>query len=291
MSRRSLTIDILVPVITFLAGVVVPIIFDKLTNGAFNEQQLTLLIILSFVLVLVALIIANATFFRETHSGQETIISEQKQIISSIELLAQRFGLVIEFIKEPLENSGITYERTRQLIENAQESLVFLDAWVQTTDYFFGTPLAQQKRQAYYNAILKQIEKHEHDGDTFHRRIIQVSKPFNELDTFVMMGGTVFIDYIKRCLKLHKNSPATCVVKIAPLFLQAHFVIIDQQYVVWPLLTYTPRGRGLQRHGAMIFHDPLKQFVPLLMEIYNRIDSEARPFQLHHLGVSDGENP
>ena len=185
--------------------IVIPILFDRLTKGIATEQQLTLIVILGFILALIALVITNSIFFRETTKGHEELLHNQGELVNQVELLASEFGLLVHFIEEPLDNSGITYERTRQLIEQAQTSLVFLDAWVQTKDYFLGTDLAQERRKSYYNTIVNQIEKHKHDGTPFHRRIVQVPRTVSDLNTFRLVGGSLFIDYMKSCLKIRKE--------------------------------------------------------------------------------------
>lgn len=204
MSKRSLIIDIVVPIITFSAGVIVPILFDRLTKGVVNEQQLTLAVLLGFLLVLIALIIVNAIFFRESHDVQKEVITGQRNIQNHLEELAYEFGLGVEFIVEEAGNEGITYEKTRQLIEGAQDSLVFLDAWVQTKDYFLGTPLAAQRRQAYYDAIIQQIENHKHEGKQFHRRIIQMTGSQTDINHYVLVAGSVFLEYMKKCVRFVK---------------------------------------------------------------------------------------
>lgn len=69
------------------------------------------------------------------------------------------------------------------------------------------------------------------------------------------------------------------------MFTHASFVIIDQCYVVWPILTYIPGGEGLKRHGAMIFTDPRGQFVQHLMTIFDTIDTNAQRLEIYHLGL------
>jgi hypothetical protein len=299
MSRRSLLIKIIVPIITLLVGAVFPILFDRITKE-FTEQQVTLLIILIFSLAATVLVITYSVLFDQTrddqhkiNSGQIDILNEVKSgrisILDELKRLADQFGLVVDFIEESPDDEGITYERTTKLIEEAEDSLIFLDAWVQTTHYHLESPRAAARRQAYYDAIINQIEKHKQTRNHFHKRIIQMTGGWTDTNHFVLIAGSVFSNYIRKAYKLQKDFPGSSTIRIANLFIHASFVIIDRFYVVWPILTYTPGGEGLKRHGAIIFNDPRQVLVQHLMGIFEMIDSNSQKCTAHHLGLDENE--
>lgn len=297
MSRRSLFIKVIIPIITLLVGAVFPILFDRITKE-FTEQQVTLLVILIFSLAAAVLVITYSVLFEQTRDDQQKINSGQMDILSAVSSgrtsilnevrrLADQYGLLVEFIEESSDDEGITYERTTTLIEEAYESLVFLDAWVQTTQYHLGSSRANARRQAYYNAIINQIEKHKQTRNHFHRRVIQMTGDWKDVNHFVLIAGSVFSDYIRRAYKLQKAFPGSSYIRIANLFIHASFVIIDQMYVVWPILTYTPNGEGLKRHGAFIFTDPRHVLVPHLMTIFDMIVDNSNKCNAFQLGLDE----
>jgi predicted PurR-regulated permease PerM len=154
MRNRRLLINALIPLSTFIAGVLAPIIVDRITKGVTTEQQITLLILLSFALALIVLAIVNSVFFQEAQESQQKI-SQQ------LERLSRQFGLKVEFVEDTEQDPGLSYERTTELIRNAQNSLVFVDYWIQTTDYLLqNTGSSYDRRQAYYTAIIEQIRRH-----------------------------------------------------------------------------------------------------------------------------------
>lgn len=314
MLNRRLARNTLVTLSIFLAGVVVPVLFDRLTKGITTDQQITLLLLILFFMAQIISMIIIYSIFKDIHEEKTNVMTGTKAILDRIEserndVLSQireeqsdinsrietehgditarlqaitlQFGLAVKFVEE---DNGTTYELTREMIEQAETSLIFLDAWAQTNDYFSGEQLAKERRQAYYDAIIKQTQKHIKKGNQFHKRIIQVPTSTADLDHFTLVAGPIFQDYLKQCLQIRAASSRACVLRIALPVIHAQFIIIDQRYVVWPMLTSDPQTGRMKRHGAIFFDDPLGQFVPRIMSIYNMIDSHARPLEVHHLG-------
>ena len=283
MVNRQTIMKILVPFITFVAGILIPIVLDKIIKGAFTDFQILViaLVILSFLFT--ALVIALTVVFSETKDVHGQVIEIQKEFITLLNKTSNQFGLLVEFIVDtPGTNDGASYEVSKKLILEAKQSIVFLDAWTQTRDYT-TTPDANKKRQAYYHAIIQQIEDHKFSDKTFHRRIIQTS----EFDSqkFSLTGGETFLNYLKKCFSLQNefNTEHIAVIKYAPLIINAQIIIIDDSYLIWPILTIDPKKGTLRRHGAIFFNDPFQQFVPLMTAIYNRIDAIALPLEEHHI--------
>lgn len=275
MTNRSKLTSIAVGISTFLAGVLAQLIFDKLNNE--------LVIFISSALIMVSLIFVVSIFVFETRDAN-------RQIFDKLDAVTKKFGLTVDYVEDGLgEHEGMTYERTKQIIENAQSSLYFVDFWVQSGDYLQGKPLARNRRKEYYDAIIERIKKFQnYHGDVpFHRRIIQLPSLKAGSSQFNLSADPIVSEHIRDCLNIQSDSQKLSVLKVAPPHIHTHFAIIDQRFVIWPILTSNPRGGGLKRHGIIIFDDPQGQFVQRMMSIYNMIDAVAQPFEVHHLEPSN----
>ncbi len=281
MQNQRRLIAILVPGFTFLVGILAQIIFDRLGNQfAQNDALIIEITLLAVVMVNVALIIVLSMVF-----GQA--VDERRELFDRFDRMTRRFGLSAEFVEDgPGENGGKTYEATRYLIEKAQRSLFFVDFWVQSHDYHLKDSNTKRRRQEYYDAIITQIEKHaSNPGETpFHRRIVQMSDADHKPGADNISADPVYAECLRRSLTIQQSNPKASVLKVAPPYFHTHFAIIDERYVVWPVLTSSPKGVNLKRHGAIIFDDPTGRFVQRLIAVYNMIDAVAKPFEVYHFG-------
>lgn len=283
MVNRRTIMKILVPFITFVAGILIPIVIDRAIKGVITDFQILIIAIIVLSILFAALIIALSIVFSETKDVHNQIINIQMEVLSNLDKAALQFGLLVEFIVDtPGRNDGASYEVSKKLIQEAKHSIVFLDAWTQTKDYY-SSANATKKRQAYYDAIIQQIEKHKFGDKTFHKRIIQT--PEFGSQGFTLTGGEIFRNYLIKCFSIQNEPQAAhvSVIKFAPLIFNAHIIMIDDSYLIWPILTFDPKRGTLRRHGAIFFNDPFQQFVPLMAAIYHRIDAIALPLEERHI--------
>ncbi len=276
-----------VPLATFLVGVLAPVVFEAVATRIVTSADMLISGILAVVVVLLLLLIVTIGALTQQTQRDKTLV------LAQLERLSRQFGLRAEYVEEQRgKEGGMTYERTRELIEQSQSSLVFVDFWVQTGNYYKRQPAARQRRQAYYQAIVDQIEKHAdstHDGH-FHRRIVQLSETEDGRSPDIA-ADDLFSRYLARCIHIQERSPRATLIKSAPPYIHTHFAVIDGRYVVWPILTSNPLGGGLRRHGALFFDDPSGLFVAGLMSIYDMIDAVAEPYTREHLAPSRTVQP
>ncbi|KUL29916.1 hypothetical protein ASB62_04890 [Chlorobium limicola] len=270
---------ILVPVCTFLVGLYVQIAsVDKIVSLVRNEWRLFLHLFIILLIMQALVIIVLSIFLSEVHAGR-------KDMTDLLDSAVRQSGLKAEFVEEDDgDNAGKTYEITRNLIEKAQHSLLFVDFWVKSNNYHAKKPTVQKRRQDYYDSIISQLKKHQdHDGDQpFHVRMIQ--KP-DQLEADLVYSG-----HLKECCEIQENCKTVSVVKIAPPCIHAHFAIIDERYVIWPILSSGPDGSGLRRHGALIFDDPNKYLVNRLKAIYTMLDKVAQAYQPNTISIPAKSN-
>jgi hypothetical protein len=271
----------------FAGGIVASVLLDELWKGKITrENDFVLYVLLGLLLLLIILVGVLSLYFKELKITRETL---NKQISD----IANQFGLSVEFVSDEdgYGAEGITYDRTRQLIENAKKSLVFLDFWVQTGNYIAENDKSYSARDAYYITILNKLKEFEHhDGENpFMRRIIQFPSNNSSLSEDAQISlkeDKLFNIYLKECKDKQSRFHKTCVIKIVRPLIRSHFLIIDSRYVVWPVLASNREDTGLRRHGAIIFTDSSGSFVSRLMDIYNRIDAQAIPLDSNILAPS-----
>ena len=208
-------------------------------------------------------------------------VQQINSINKTIDHLTAEFGLSVEFVAdEPGPNDGLSYERIRQLIAKAQRSIVFVDFWAEGSIHRIGQDNVRIRRAAYYDEIIKQIESRQRnhgDGPPFHRRIVQVSRLLSPASRLSLPGDDYFLSYISQCLDLQDQAPRTTVIKICRAQVYLHFAIIDDRYVVMPILTAGQGQTTVKRHGALIFEDHVGYLVRELQNIYSMLDAAAQP--------------
>lgn len=294
--RLSVGWQIAIGIFLFLAGAVgqhfLQVGLGKLSRSVYANVWILILLL---TVAVVALTITAAVLlsglkviidrFKKDHkdatdtakTNQETILNAVSDhhavILQEFESLASRFMLEAEFIA----GAERAYERTKQLVEKANKSLVFLDWWVTGTT----NTSADRARVEYYQAITKRLEEYindhsdgSHNGDLFHERIIQI--PEGE-DPTCLAKDTVFADYLRKCGELQRgNESITSVSKATPL-IQTHLVIIDDTHIVQTLLTSNEEEGSLQRYGVIVYHDnQRKELVNRYKTIIKRLKKRER---------------
>jgi hypothetical protein len=274
VSRR--TVKVIVPVSTFAAGVLAQLLAERLTSDLVNTSTRIVAATLGGVAFVVVLLIVLISFDYSDRVHQLNTISD------TLEMLSRQFGLSVEFVAdESGPDDGMSYERMRQLVSKAHRSVVFVDFWAEGP-HPAGQEHVRLRRASYYDEIVRQIElrMHSHaDGPPFHRRIVQVSRHLGPNSRLQLPGDDSFLDYISRCLALQELSPRTTVVKICSAQVHMHFAIIDDRYVILPILASNPRQGGVRRHGAVVFDDNVGKLVKELMNIYETLDAVAQPLE------------
>jgi hypothetical protein len=259
----------LIGTVPFIGGLVVSKLYDRLTDPpSIAISRPVTLIALSAMVCLILSGFAIIAVFIET--------------LREIEKL--RLDLAVEFVSDgPGDDHGLTYERTRQLIETARESLVFLDYWVEPRRNGADPSgsVASERRRAYYDAIVAKVTARMQDGrGVFHRRVVQLPGWGNGegwLET--IQNDAVYVEHLKACRTLQAKHRSTQIKGAAP-YIHTHFAIVDSRYVVWPILRADPENGGLTRQGAIFIEDRNRQLVRKLMELFEKIDGDATPLHL-----------
>lgn len=275
--RKLLSREVIVPACTFTIGVLTSILVAD-----YLHKHDPVLFALAGVLLLLTLLIGLSV---RGITSSETALH---LIDSRIDHLLARTGLSAEYIEDA--ESGQSYRRATILIENARESLTFVDMWEPFEDYQTGTPERIQARKDFYTAIINQTERHRSSHDMFHRRIVQV--PAEYANTVVPFDlDPYFYAYLKRIVELQATSYETCSIRITPVHvIKAHFIIVDRRYIILPILTTDAITNRQIRHGALFFDDRDGELFRGLRGIYRAIDAHAHPLTIANLTVSNSGN-
>ena len=127
----------------FFAGVFATAILHAFTGEALNTQGKVIWGIVAFLALMVSLAVILIG-----RVGQEAL-NNQKKILKELD---EKFGLKAEFIRDE-EDTGRSYRRTQEYIENSQTNMLFVDSWVECTHYD-----ESQRRKEYYRAIEDRIK-------------------------------------------------------------------------------------------------------------------------------------
>ena len=227
----------------FFAGVFATAILHAFTGEMLNTTEKVIWGIVSFLALMVSLAIILIG-----RVGQEAL-NNQKKILDELE---EKFGLKAEFIRDE-EDTGRSYRRTQEYIENSKTNMLFVDSWVECTHYD-----ESQRRKDYYRAIEDRIKRKLDDrrrsgaetSGIFYRRITQL--PPGKQPSAILKDK-VYSEHLKKCAKLQEGRREIIRVDRAKPFTHINFGIIDDRYFVQSILT---TEGGLRRHGAIIFTDP-----------------------------------
>jgi len=272
-NRLPVAVQVLVGIFLFVGGVAFESLLDRGFANVFEGSQgkRWLILLLFAVAAIVLTIVASVLILSlraildkldtEHRTTREELNEKYRAIMENVE---SRFGITAEYISDKkLDRSGLTYKATHRQIDEAKERLLFVDWWVESSEYG-DSP----ERKDYYRAITQRIRDYHRENPAskrgfFHERIIQMPKG-TTLD--VLANDTVYSEHIKDCLELEAEvSRGTTAVHRASPFTHVHFAIIDDKYLVQPILTTDENG--LRRHGAIIFADPTGE----LIEVYEQM--------------------
>lgn len=267
---RLISTDVIVPACTFTIGVTATILITD-----YLEKHDPVLFALAGVLLLLSMLVALSV--KVLYTNEESLASINEQVVR----LVNRTGLSVEYI--PDGTTGQSYRRAAMLIENAKESLTFVDMWEPFEQYHTGSPARLEARQHFYQAIIGQVEHHKNSQEMFHRRIVQVPPEYADQPVPFALDP-YFDDYLRYVITIQATHYEACSVRITPIHvIKTHFIIIDRRYIILPVLTTEAATNKQIRHGALFFDDRDGDLFRSLRGIYRAIDVQAYPLTERHL--------
>jgi hypothetical protein len=284
------------PIATFIIGLLISVTSDVFGKSYIvgSRDRFLLVAIVSILALLGGLFILYGLY----HTQLREQASEIDSRLSAIE---GRLNLSAEFIDDKTEDGGgMSYERTAQLIRDAKRSVRCVDFWVQPPAKFGegvggnlggdadgdSTNPESLRRKKYYEAIEEKMRLFSRFGssrDVFYKRIIQLEA-----------GADLGVDYryhthLLGCLDADKGGPNAAAVRVAKAQIQMNFTIIDDRYVVWPIMTTNLITKNVERIGAIMFNDPGQQLVNCLRSLFARLDNSADALSRRHLTPGGAE--
>ncbi len=260
--------DLLVPPITFFLG----IIFQQLFSQWISSKDVILLSILIIIVSLIFLFTASLIILHSIDKRFDVVDSRLMDI-------AIRTGLRVEYIEDG--SDGASYRRSADLIENARHSIMFVAPWQPFKEYISGPSNLRNARQAYYETIKSKVNRHKNDEIPFHRRIIQIPKEY-EGKPLPFQIDSMFFEYLNYVAEVQEAHPRSCLLRRATARINTHFTLIDNRYIVMPILSYYRTERQI-RHGALFFDDGQGDLVKSLNSIYQIIDAHSQPINPNDL--------
>ena len=157
-----------------------------------------------------------------------------------------------------------------------------MDYWIPYRDYQVKARSISRFRSDYYKAATTQIKNHKNDKNTFHRRIVQV--PSELLNAHIPFEiDPPFLEYLHVAAEIQDKRFTSCKIKLASAHIKMPFIMIDQRYIILPILISDNESQKHTRHGALFFDDRHGNLVKCFMTIYNAVDAHARPLEVVEL--------
>jgi hypothetical protein len=253
--------SIVVPSVTFLFGIIIQLLFQQWLSIKDSVPLGIAIIIFGLLIIL----LVSSSILRAIEMRFDTV--EDKLID-----IATRTGLRVEYIEDGIEENS--YRRVAELIEQANANLTFVDVWASYGGYQTDKPVVRSTREDYYQVVIRQVDRHKEDQRHFHRRIIQFPGEY-ENKILPLENDPLFLNYLRHVAKMQEDHPRSCSIKRATTYINTHFIMIDEKYIVLPILTYGNQRQ--ERHGALIFDDIHGDLVKCLDSIYQIIDARAIP--------------
>jgi len=194
--------------------------------------------------------------------------------------ITSRTGIHTKYVEDG--NEGKSYIMATNMVEEASKSLTFVGYWepfpeyqANNTSVMKGESLILDARKKFYQTVMDKIDEHKFDKSPFHRRIVQVPKEYVD-KRLPLEVDPAFFKYMNHAVRVQANTPKSCVVKKSSAFFNINFTIIDNRYVVIPILTHV-KNLLQARHGALIIEDIDGQLIAILNSIYWILESRATP--------------
>jgi hypothetical protein len=265
---------LLIPTTTFVIGILVQSLFDNIITSSNLPSLSTATIMIGIFVIFLHLTQIDTRFDHV-----------DRQLID----ITNRTGIYAEYIEDGAE--GKSYIRATELVEKARTSLIFVGDWEPFPEYqannisvMKGNSRVLDARKDFYQALIKQIEAHRFDGTPFHRRIVQVPKEYID-KRLPFETDPVFFEYMLYTAKIQASVPHACVLKKADAFFNVNFTVIDNRYVVIPILTHIKHVLQA-RHGALIIEDIDGKLIAQLNAIYWALEGRSKPLASEELSSS-----
>jgi hypothetical protein len=257
---KSKVYTIGIPVVTFVLGICAQVLLDQWLKSSDILFLSIALMIICFVIIFVILGFTDKRFDR---------------LEARIQDIAERSGLQVEFVEDGPD--GVSYSKGADLIKGAKTSITIVSPWEPYSEYLDDFPDARLKvvRENYYEAMKSQILRHKYDSRLFHRRVLQIPKGFDDRPLTFKTDPT-FYEYLKFASEIQEKYPRTCQLRRASHFIDMHFTIIDERYVIIPIFSRRENAR-LIRYGALIFNDTQGTLVAFLDGICRTLEARSRP--------------
>jgi hypothetical protein len=136
-------------------------------------------------------------------------------------------------------------------------------------------------RRKFYEAVKKQIELHQNDGTPFYRRIVQVPEEYIR-KRIPFETDPIFYNHLLFIAETQSSGKRSCILRKTETFMQIHFTIIDNQYIIIPILT-TIKNELQARYGEIIINDTQGELVRQLQAIYWTLENRASPIDADEL--------
>lgn len=207
--------SIVVPSVTFLFGIAIQLLFEQWLGTKDSLLIAIAIIIFGLFIILVASLSILKAIERRFDTVEDKLLD-----------IATRTGLRVEYIEDDAKENS--YRRATDLVEEAKTNITFVDVWASYGGYQADKPVVRSTREEFYQAVIRQVDRHKEDERHFHRRIIQFPKEY-ESKFLPLENDPLFLDYLRHVADVQESHPRSCSLKRVTTHINTHFIIIDEK--------------------------------------------------------------
>lgn len=265
-----------VPVTTFVLGILAQHLLEEyLSAGTVGQLPL---VVLTFVagLLVIAVGVQTHTSATDLRLLASSVNQRADDLTALLGSLRDATGLTAEYVEDGA--TGESYARAVELISQAQSTITIVDYWEPFEDYQAddggATDTTSAARGAFYAAIEEAVQRHKMGSHLFHRRVVQI--PQQRLAQPIPFAvDPPFEEYLGRIATVQQEAPRCCRLRVAPAQIRFHFIMIDERFLILPILRTDEGKRQQTRLGALFFDDRLGELARTFRGMYQDLDAKS----------------
>jgi hypothetical protein len=268
---RSFWLPTITSVVSFVVGTVAGPTIEKLIDvGFFDTAEGTILFLLAVLILTVAasVIIASALVNKAE--------KRERKWLEELAKVKDQIGLTVEFIEDPVQHStGAFHSRARELVEQAQESILVLDHGILGKSRELDairSPEDKASQREYCAALIAKAEKNR-NVPRFYKRICQFDdgKGHFTLD----WKSKEWIEHYRTIMDLQERY-GCAELRVARTFFPENVLIVDEKHIMLVVDTYDYERGMERRYGTLYFYDPSQKVVKTLQSVVTRLELDPK---------------
>lgn len=191
------------------------------------------------------------------------------EIIARIRVVEQRVGIRVTYIdRDSGGDRRIVFQRAKNIIENAQESILILNSFIAEQSS------TSEEGITYYQTLIRKARE-----GVKYERILQLQE--GDSVTSIIEGDHAYIQHFHDMLHAKEsNRQLKMALRKAKAKYMTTFVLVDTTKLLWQVNEIAD-GKGMRMRGIFIFDDPRQEITQYFKDFFDQIafDNETVPIK------------